>query len=94
MVIAGVLIVAYLEGQEATDRAMGEGASDIISRVTLNIGTMTRAQYAGIFYHALTEEIMPGLEALGFDAQHAWANARNSNHSKPATKSWATARPS
>lgn len=31
---------ALIDGQEATDKAMGEGASDIISKVTLNIGTI------------------------------------------------------
>lgn len=37
-----------------------------------NLGTLTNLQYAAIFYHTIEAEILPGLDALGFDALGAW----------------------
>ena len=37
-----------------------------------NLGTLTRLEYAALFYHAMQETVLPGLEALGFRATHAW----------------------
>lgn len=37
-----------------------------------NLGTLTQREYAAIFYHALTDAILPRLSALGFEAEAAW----------------------
>ena len=37
-----------------------------------NLGTLTDEQYAAIFYHTLDAQILPSLEALGFEALDAW----------------------
>lgn len=37
-----------------------------------NLGSLTREQYAGIFYHCIEEDIFPRLENLGFDTAAIW----------------------
>ena len=37
-----------------------------------NLGTLSMLQYAAIFYHTVQEQLLPQLEALGFDAAGAW----------------------
>lgn len=37
-----------------------------------NLGTLTHLEYAAIFYDTMDGEIIPNLEALGFDAMAAW----------------------
>lgn len=39
-----------------------------------NLGTLSILQYAAIFYHTVQEQLLPQLEALGFDATGAWVN--------------------
>ncbi|MFW5967207.1 MAG: hypothetical protein ACOCV2_06795 [Persicimonas sp.] len=38
-----------------------------------NPAVLTQKQYAGMFYHCVDQELMPRLNALGFDATSAWA---------------------
>ena len=37
-----------------------------------NLGTLTDLQYAGIFYHCIEEDVLPRLQALGFDSRAIW----------------------
>lgn len=50
------------------------GREVVIARdpTTPNLGRLDAEQYATIFYATLESEVLPGFEALGFDAKGAW----------------------
>lgn len=57
-------------GLSLTDLA---GTELVIERGTApNLATLTRRQYAQIFYATLEAEVLPGFEAAGMDAVGAW----------------------
>ena len=46
----------------------------VIEKGEPNLGTLSREEFAAIFFATLEEEIFPKLEALGLDPMRAWAD--------------------
>jgi hypothetical protein len=57
-------------GAEVLDDLAGQEI--IVEGQQANLATLSSTQYAAIFYHTVTEQLIPRLSTLGIDGEQAW----------------------